>query len=79
MSSEAEDKENFSWDDSECIVMKSSAGIAVYANPSNDVVIRQERMDDTFWERDPFIIIPRERVKDVIAALQREIEEKNNG
>ena len=70
-----DEREKFSWSDSESVVMKTTARIAVYTNPQGDVVIRQEQMDDGFWDRDPFVVIPRERVSDVIAAMQKEIED----
>ncbi len=72
----AEDESGeFSWSKSESVVVKTTAGIAVYTTPHGDVVIRQDQVDDGFWDRDPFIVIPRDRVTDVIAALQREIED----
>ena len=77
MSEKTEDEKDFDWGSSEGIVMKTAAGIAVYTNPHGDVVIRQDRMDDSFWERDPFIVIPCHRVSDVIAALQKESEGPN--
>jgi hypothetical protein len=64
----------FSWN-SDSVVMKTTAGIAVYTNPHGDVVVRQEKVEDGFWDQDPFIVIPRDRVRDVIAALEKEIND----
>ena len=72
----AEDEsDEFSWSKNDSVVIKTTAGIAVYTNPHGDVVIRQDRVDDVFWDRDPFVVIPKDRVTDVIAALQEEIED----
>ena len=72
----AEDEsEEFSWSKSDSVVIKTMAGIAVYANLDGDIVIRQDQVDDGLWDRDPFVVIPKDRVTDVIAALQKRIED----
>jgi hypothetical protein len=60
---------DFSWSD-DLIVVQSVDAIAVYTNTVNDVVIRQR---DCNYD-DPFVVIPRARVGDVIAALKALIE-----
>lgn len=69
------EKDDFDWHKSDGIVMKTSGGIAIYTNPHDDVVIRQDRAGNEFLDADPYIVIPRDRVNDVISALKREIEE----
>lgn len=59
--------DDFSWNDGS-IVIKPQRAIAVYANPAGNLIIRQEAYDTT--EDDPFIVISREHVAAVIAALQ---------
>jgi hypothetical protein len=72
----AEDEsEQFSWSNDAAVVIKTTAGIAVYTNPHGDIVIRQDRVDGQQWDTDPFVVIPRDRVTAVIAALQKEIED----
>ncbi len=66
-------KDEFSWSDNEAVVMRGYGGIAVYTNPHGDVVIRQEG-DGMGFDRDPFIVIPRDRVSAVIAAIKKESE-----
>lgn len=68
------DHDDFDWHNSESVVTKTVAGIAVYTNPNGDVIIRQDRLDGDFWDRDPFIVIPHDRVDSVIAALKNEVE-----
>ena len=70
---DAQDTE-FSWSDNEAVAVQSVKGIAVYTNPNGEIVIRQEN-DGALWDHDPFIVIPRERVADVINALQKEVED----
>ena len=65
--------EDFNWSNSDSVVVKTLAGIAVYTNTQGDIVIRQETITD-FQNEDSFIIIPRDRLPDVIAAIQKELE-----
>lgn len=60
--------EDFSWDDSESVAVEA---IAVYSNPEGDIVIRQQ---SAMGEDDVWVVIPRGRVADVIAALKREAD-----
>lgn len=64
----SEDKE-FNWSDRDSIVVRSVDAIAVYTNPDGEVVIRQQ---SRMGEEDQFIVIPLERVQDLIAALSEE-------
>lgn len=68
-----EESEKFDWS-SDAVVIKTTAGIAVYTNPHGDIVIRQERLGD-FQNEDSFVVLPKDRVAAVIAALQKEIED----
>jgi hypothetical protein len=64
--------EDFSWYDSnDLIIIEQVDAIAVYSNPKGDIVIRQQ---DPIDGEDPFVVIPRTRVNEVIAALKKEAE-----
>ena len=70
------DGNKFEWSDVDAVVVPSIRAIAVYTNPSGEIVIRQEGDGEyLFGGQDPFIVIPRDRVKDLIAALEREMGE----
>lgn len=61
---------DFSWtDDTDAVAFKSVRGIAVYANPAGDLVIRQQAgpLDDD----DAIIVVPVDRMLDLIDALHR--------
>ena len=67
----------FDWN-SEEVVIKAVEAIAVYTNPHGDIVIRQQDTSDGLRpDGDPFIVIPRDRVAAVLAAVQKELEEKS--
>jgi hypothetical protein len=68
-----DEEEVFDWRSEDAVVVKSIAAIAVYTNPHGEVVIRQEK-DGFLFDQDPFVVIPRDRVSEVIAALQKECE-----
>ncbi len=64
----SEDNE-FNWSDRDSVVVRSVDAIAVYTNPHGELVIRQQ---SRLGEEDQFIVIPLERVQDLIAALSEE-------
>lgn len=60
----------FSWRDSDSVIIEKVDAVAVYTNPRGDVVIRQDGgMDD-----DAIIVIPQSRLNELIIALQRELQ-----
>jgi hypothetical protein len=64
------DEAEFDWRDAQdegAIVQQSVLRVAVYTNPHDDVVIRQER--DEYDERDTFIIIGKGNLLAVITKL----------
>ena len=69
--------DEFSWDD-DSVVVESISAVAVYTNPKGNIVIRQQDEYGAFGE-DAFIVIPRDKVKEVIAALSREVENEPSG
>lgn len=66
---------NFNWNDEEMqedIIVPSVQAIAVYRNPSLDIVIRQQ---DPLGEEDQVIVIPRSRAKEIIKAIQKNLKD----
>lgn len=66
--------QDWNWQDDdakELIVIQPTEATAIYANPSLDIVIRQT---NAITDEDSVIIIPRDRVRDVIDALERELK-----
>jgi hypothetical protein len=62
------DQDEFSWEDKTIVVFKSTRGVAVYLNPDDDVVIRQQAgpLDND----DAILVIPRGQLKELVIALQ---------
>lgn len=62
---------DFDWSDEKKIVLKNVDAIAVYTNQNGDAVVRQQGYmgDDDDW-----VVIPIDRVKDLIAALENLLE-----
>jgi len=66
-------REEFDWDAHQADVpIRTQMAIAVYRNPADDIVIRQERRDGQ--DEDQFIVIQPENVSALIQALQAEIK-----
>ena len=62
----------FSWKDTEDVIIDRVEAIAVYSNPKGNIVIRQE---SSIGEDDAVIVVPKSRVRDLILALQNEVED----
>jgi hypothetical protein len=60
---------DFSWTDTDSVVVRQQAAVAVYENPDGDVVIRRQR--DWNENEDVFVVIPRDQVRTVIKAIER--------
>jgi hypothetical protein len=63
----------FNWNDTKSVVVRQQDAVAVYANPEDDLVIRRRQAWDE--EDDVFIIISRQHVRTVIAAMERVLKE----
>ncbi len=64
----------WSWsseDAKDCMVFPTTHAVAVYQNAADRIVIRQEASMN--GEDDSFVVIPREHVPALIAALQAEL------
>jgi hypothetical protein len=71
---ELDDVKDFNWADTESVVIRGVEAVAVYRNPHGDVVIRQADSAGLRHE-EPCIVIPVERVQNLIASLQKELED----
>jgi hypothetical protein len=68
----SEDKE-FKWSETDSVVIRAVEALAVYTNPTGDVVIRQQ---NSMGDEDHFIVIPPDRIEDLITALKNETERR---
>ena len=64
----AESNDEFSWSDESLVVVKRVDAIAVYRNPSGDIVIRQERRGGN---DDNIIIVPGQYAYTLVESVQR--------
>jgi hypothetical protein len=64
---------DFSWNDTEALVVRQQDAIAVYANPAGDLVIRRRQAWDE--NEDVWILISQSQVQTVVEAMQRVLKE----
>lgn len=65
-----DERPGFSWTDhDDAIITKTQMGIAVYENPEDNIVIRQEALSGD-PEEDPVVIVAPRDLRTLIAALQ---------
>lgn len=70
--------ENFNWDDArDDMVVPTQRGIAVYVNPNNEIVIRQESADGA--DEDNFVFFHAEFVDKLIERLKQVAAEIGSG
>ncbi len=62
----------FEWTASPSVVLEAVEALAVYSNAKGDIVIRQKSSKGIFREEDSIVVVPRDRLEVVIAALERE-------
>jgi hypothetical protein len=65
--------DEFSWNDTDSLVVRQQNAIAVYANPNGDLVVR--RKQDWNEEDDVWIVIARTQVRTVIDAMERVLKD----
>lgn len=71
-----DDTEEFSWRDTDAVVVRQQDAIAVYSNPDGDLVIRRRRAwdeDDDVW-----IVVAQAQVRTVIGAMEKVLNEIKN-
>lgn len=62
---------DFDWSDRSLKMQRGYGDLAVYANDSGDIVLRQR---DTFGEDDAVVIVPRHLASWAIAAIESELK-----
>jgi hypothetical protein len=71
-----DDNEDFSWRDTDAVVVRQQDAIAVYSNPDGDLVIRRRRAwdeDDDVW-----IVVAQTQIRTVINAMEKVLKEVQN-
>lgn len=67
------DAEDFSWRDTDAVVVRQQDAIAVYSNPDGDLVIRRRRAWDE--EDDVWIVVGQTQIRSVIDAMEKVLKE----
>jgi hypothetical protein len=65
--------EEFSWRDTDSVVVRQQDAIAVYSNPDGDLVIRRRRSWDE--EDDVWIVVAQTQIRTVIDAMEKVLKE----
>jgi hypothetical protein len=65
----ADNGADFSWSNTESVVVRQQDAIAVYGNPDGDMVIRRQR--DWNEDDDAWIVIARDQVRTVMKAMEK--------
>lgn len=65
--------EDFSWRDTDAVVVRQQDAIAVYSNPDGDLVIRRRRAWDE--EDDVWIVVAQTQIRSVIDAMEKVLKE----
>ena len=68
-----DDNEDFSWRDTDAVVVRQQDAIAVYSNPDGDLVIRRRRAwdeDDDVW-----IVVAQTQIRTVIDAMEKVLKD----
>jgi len=65
--------DEFNWNETDSMVVRSQSAIAVYANPAGDLVVR--RQQEWNENEDVFIVIAKTQVRTVIDAMERVLKE----
>lgn len=66
---------DFSWFSDDAVAVRGQGAIAVYQNPHGEIVIRQQQWPDD----DPFILIGRDHIPALIAALLKAAKDAGPG
>jgi hypothetical protein len=67
------ENEEFSWRDTDSVVVRQQDAIAVYSNPDGDLVIRRRQA----WDEndDVWIVVAQTQIRTVIDAMERVLKE----
>jgi hypothetical protein len=67
------ENEEFSWRDTDSVVVRQQDAIAVYSNPDGDLVVRRRQA----WDEndDVWIVVAQTQIRTVIDAMERVLKE----
>jgi hypothetical protein len=68
-----DDNDDFSWRETDAVVVRQQDAIAVYSNPDGDLVIRRRRAWDE--DNDVWIVVAQTQIRTVIDAMERVLKE----
>jgi hypothetical protein len=65
--------EDFSWRETDAVVVRQQDAIAVYSNPDGNLVIRRRRSWDE--DEDVWIVVAQTQIRTVIDAMEKVLKE----
>jgi hypothetical protein len=68
-----DDTEDFSWRETDAVVVRQQDAIAVYSNPDGDLVIRRRQAWDE--DSDVWIIVAQTQIRAIIDAMEKVLSE----
>jgi hypothetical protein len=72
----SDDSGDFSWRETDAVVVRQQDAIAVYSNPDGDLVIRRRQAWDE--EEDVWIVVAQTQIRTVIDAMEKVLKEVQN-
>jgi hypothetical protein len=68
-----DDSADFSWRETDAVVVRQQDAIAVYSNPDGDLVIRRRQAWDE--DEDVWIVVAQTQIRTVIDAMEKVLKE----
>ena len=68
-----DDNEDFSWRETDAVVVRQQDAIAVYSNPDGDLVIRRRQAWDE--DGDVWIVVAQTQIRTVIDAMEKVLKD----
>jgi hypothetical protein len=72
----SDDSNDFSWRETDAVVVRQQDAIAVYSNPDGDLVIRRRQAWDE--DEDVWIVVAQTQIRTVIDAMEKVLKEVQN-
>jgi hypothetical protein len=72
----SDDSADFSWRETDAVVVRQQEAIAVYCNPDGDLVIRRRQAWDE--NEDVWIVVAQTQIRTVIDAMEKVLKEVQN-
>jgi hypothetical protein len=71
----SDDSADFSWRETDAVVVRQQDAIAVYSNPDGDLVIRRRQAWDEDEDEDVWIVVAQTQIRAVIDAMEKVVKE----